>query len=182
MNLDEAWRTLGLAPTDDTALLRRRYADRLRLLHPDRSTSTDAHERTVAITAAYRTILTHLAREQTASPPALVPLAVDDDQAITVGLAPEMTFELITDAADRLGEITHLDPQDGLVQVTIDFLEAPACQLIASIEAAGPSATLVRCHLASLDSAAPPPLRAVVGLLVAEVVRVTPTRRSAPGR
>lgn len=183
MNLDEAWRTLGLPPTEDTALLRRRFTQRLLDLHPDRSLRPDAHDRTVALTIAYRTILAHLATHPSSSPgPELVPIAVTDDDRVTVGLLPDETFGILVEAAQRLGEITHIDPGSGLLQTTIDFVEAPPCQLTVAFEETTGASVGLRADLVSLTGDPPPPLRAVIGLLVAEMVRVSPTSRTPPLR
>lgn len=183
MNLDEAWRTLGLAPTEDTTLLRRRFAQRLHDLHPDRSIRPDAHDRTVALTIAYRTILAHLALRPSPPPaPELVPIAVTDDDRITVGLRPDETFGILLEAAQRLGEITHIDPGSGLLQTTVEFVEAPPCQLTVLLEETTGSGVGLGVDLVSLTGDPPPPLRAVVGLLVAEMVRVSPASRTSPPR
>lgn len=61
MDRSEALGVLGLVEATDEASVRSAFRSRLRDTHPDLNAASDATERTVRLTTAYRVVLAHLA-------------------------------------------------------------------------------------------------------------------------
>jgi hypothetical protein len=186
VDLAEAWTHLGIDPTDDPEAVRAAYLARLRVVHPDKvpaAQSATANDATIALLAAYRVAVRHLDAPDppTSDAPAepgsptrpFVPVALLEDDTISVALPPDATYGLVVEAAHHLGEVTHIEPSSGLLQVMLEFVEAPPCSLLVSLQGRATGVTEVFCTVESLASAPPPPVEAVARLLLDEMVAVS---------
>jgi hypothetical protein len=197
MELTEAWHHLGIEPTQDLDEIRSAYLARLHLVHPDKATgdAAEANDRTIALTTAYR-VAVDLSRDEPAhadpgghdrpggragpSPDApgsrrvaVVPIAMVENDTIAVALPPDATYALVVEAAHRLGEVTHIEPSSGLLQVVLEFVEAPPCSLLVSLQGRATGVTEAFCTVESLEAQPAPPIDAVVSLLLDEMVAVS---------
>lgn len=179
VELSEARAILGVTVEDGRRHVRAAYLSRLRDAHPDRNDAAGAHERTVRLGDAYRTALAGLGVSDppsiggsdpgtaTTTPAAtVVPVAMLSDDTVGVGAPPDEVWGLLLEASHRLGEIAFIDPGAGLLQVVIEFLEDPVCQLVLSLQGRATGVTEVFCTVESLETGPPPPIAAVTRLLV----------------
>lgn len=192
MQINEARRVLGLSGTDaaDPSTLRRAYRRLIRHAHPDVNDRPDAGDRTARITLAYRVLTDALAvaatdemprstrssartptapvRSRRQSAPVQPGIAVRllDDQSISVGAPAEETLMLLLDTAHELGEISYLDRMAGLVEVIVEFVEAPTSSVLFSLQGRGDGTTEVFCTVEALSGGDSPPADAVTRLVV----------------
>jgi hypothetical protein len=181
VELKQAWRVLGIDPSDDPDEVRAAYTRRLFELHPDHSSAPDANEATVELNAAYRDVVTELerpshieaAREtaprgaQPGAPArAVVAVAKLADDTIGVGAPGPETFAVLLDACHRLGEVTYVEPGSGMIQVLVEFLDGPVCQLLLTLQGRATGVTEAFCTIESIDDRPAPPIDAVTDLLV----------------
>jgi len=174
---------LGLGPDASPDDVRRAYRRLVVETHPDRSDAEDATVRTVALTEAYA-LLRHgtpapaddsrPAAGRPADPGAawdgpLVAVSMVDDDTLAVDAPADTTLLLLIEAAHELGDVVYLDPSSGLLEVLVEFLEAPTCSLLLTLQGRGNGTTEVFCTVETLTGDAPPPVEAVVRL-VAETV------------
>ena len=185
MSFDDAARILGVPADAGASTVRARYLERLLVVHPDHNRSADATERTIEINAAYRTLLGRPTPRQPSSPPhpsappsapAEEPLAVGDwwgpvgiqlldDDTIAVHAPGGETVLRMIEAAGDLGEITFCDPSLGMVQVVIEFLEAPTAQILMTTQDRGDGSTEVFCSVDPFDGGEVPATRPVVEII-----------------
>ena len=176
MELPDAWHQLGISPTSDTREIRAAFLGRLHLVHPDRSESPQANDDTVALTAAYRLVVEHVtttAADTDASMRPVVPIGMVGDDTIAVALPPDETFTLLIEAAHRLGEITHVEASSGMLQLIVEFVEAPTCQLLMTVQRRAATVTEVICTVESLEAEPGPPTNSVAKLLLEGMVAVS---------
>ena len=83
---------------------------------------------------------------------------------------------LLLDAAHELGEISYLDPSAGLVEVVVEFVEAPTSSVLLSMQGRATGVTDVFCTVEPLSGGDAPPADAVTRLLWRTLVE----RSSAP--
>jgi len=182
---------LGLGPDAGPGDVRRAYRRLVVEAHPDVSDAEDATVRTIALTEAYA-LLRHGPPAPAGStgfadaspsgsaaarptdpgatwdgPPVAVSLV--DDDTLAVNAPAETTLLLLIEAAHELGEVIYLDPSSGLIEVLVEFVEAPTCSLLLTLQGRGNGTTEVFCTVETLTGDAPPPVEAVVRL-VAETV------------
>ena len=173
MNRERALRTLGLekgARADD---INRAYRALIRQAHPDAGGSTAVAAR---ITEAYH----WLQRADTQSPPPPrapqpdQPSPVTTDDSMTLLLPPGDVFIRLVEAGHQLGEVSYIDRDAGIVQVTFTADNGVVCQLAATVASGSGSAsrgdTRVEFTLDPLASGEPPPIGRVVAHL-ARLVR-----------
>jgi hypothetical protein len=180
VDLTEAWVQLGIAPTSDPDAVRAAYLARLHLLHPDHSAAPDANAVTATLTDAYQRIQGHLAvTDATAEPPEglladqpleVVPIALVADDTIAVALPAGETYSLLVEAAHHMGEVVHIEPSSGMLQVVVEFLDAPTCQLLLTMQGRATGITEVFCTVESLEPEPAPPTDAVARVLLDEVL------------
>ena len=89
-----------------------------------------------------------------------------DDQSISVGAPAEETLMLLLDTAHELGEISYLDRMAGLVEVIVEFVEAPTSSALFSLQGRGDGTTEVFCTVEALSGGDSPPADAVTRLVV----------------
>ena len=181
---------LGLGPDAGPDDVRRAYRRLVAEVHPDVSDAEDATVRTVALTEAYA-LLRHgapgPARPASAAgtgpvggapdrpdpgavwdgPPVEVVLV--DDDTLAVGAPADTTLLLLVEATHELGDVVYLDPSSGLLEVLVEFVEAPTCSVLLTLQGRANATTEVFCTVETLSGDEPPPVDAVVRL-VAEAV------------
>ena len=189
---DQARRLLGVAEGADVAALRAAYRRLLRSTHPDVSERRDATARTIELTAAYR-LLVSLPEESEEvvghdGPPGapdaptrpaqaageardvparrVVDVALLEDQTIGIAAPPDETLLLLLEAAHDLGEVSYLDPSAGLLEVVVEFVEAPTSSILLSLQGRATGITEVFCTVEPLSGGEAPPGDAVARLVV----------------
>jgi hypothetical protein len=186
VDLAEAWTHLGIDPTDDAEAVRAAYLARLRVVHPDKvpaDRSASANDATIALVAAYEVAVRHLGAGGTDDAPAptapaapprpFVPIGLVEDDTIAVALPPDATYALLVEAAHHLGEVTHIEPSSGLLMVVVEFVEAPPCSLLLTLQGRATGVTEVFCTVESLEAQPAPPIAAVARLLLEQMVAVS---------
>ena len=166
-------RTLGLekgARADD---INRAYRALIRQAHPDAGGSTAVAAR---ITEAYH----WLQRAGTQSPPPPRPPQPDQpspvttDDSMTLLLPPGDVFIRLVEAGHQLGEVSYIDRDAGIVQVTFTADNGVVCQLAATVVAGGSATSRgdarVEFTLDPLASGLAPPIERVVNRLARMMV------------
>jgi hypothetical protein len=175
----EALVVLGLTDAPDEPTVRSAFRARLRETHPDLNAATDATERTVRLTTAYRVALAHLNRPapspdrprppaQPAAPtPTVEPIGVElvDAETIGIGAPAAEVLPLLIEAAHQLGDITYLDPGAGLLEVVVEFVGAPTSSVVLSLQGRATGITEVFCTVEPLSGGEAPSDEAVTHLL-----------------
>lgn len=201
----DARRLLGVDDSADAEQVRAAYRGLLLRTHPDVSGAADATARTIALTRAFRLLSEPAPTHGSASPgsasgsstapptaPAAAPdppttrLAEHDHEPVTVELVDDDTIALgapagealmlLLDVAHELGEISYLDPSAGLVEVVVEFVEAPTSSVLMSMQGRATGVTDVFCTVEPLSGGDAPPADAVTRLLWRTLVE----RSSAP--
>lgn len=190
----DARRILGLDPSMplDARVLRTAYRRMLRLTHPDVSRHPEAGERTAALRSAFE-VLAAAVTDGTAHPtppptvegarhrasrdatrpeagPAPVRVRLLDDSSISVAAPADETFGLLLEASHDLGDVSYLDAGVGLVEVIVEFVEAPTSSVLFSLQGRADGSTEVFCTVEPLGGGEAPPAEAVTRL-VAEALR-----------
>ena len=173
MNRERALRTLGLekgARADD---INRAYRALIRQAHPDAGGSTAVAAR---ITEAYH----WLQRAGTQSPPPPRPPQPDQpspattDDSMTLLLPPGDVFIRLVEAGHQLGEVSYIDRDAGIVQVTFTADNGVVCQLAATVVSGGITSSRgdarVEFTLDPLASGKAPPIERVVNRLARMMV------------
>ena len=192
---------LGLTEDEaaDPDTLRGAYRRRLRQLHPDLNHSPGAATATHELTEAYRTLAAEPGEESTgprrpAEPPRSretrrgrqgpatagrsLAVSVLDDSSILVRADRETTFSAVLEAANELGNIGYLDPSAHLLEVIVEFLEAPTSSIVVSLQGRAEGTELF-CSVEPLSGGESPPLAAVTALVARTLgeLSLPPTRR-----
>lgn len=183
MQIHEARRLLGIGDAEpiDASKLRGTYRQLVRLAHPDISDHPEAGDRTARLTLAYRILVEALdsssgepgepgepgeASAPRSPPEPTVAIRLLADQSISVEAAAEETFMLLLDTAHHLGEISYLDRTAGLVEVVVEFVEAPTSSVLFSLQGRSDGTTEVFCTVEALSGGDSPPADAVTRLVL----------------
>ena len=190
MHETDARRILGVTDDADADAARSAYRSRLLRTHPDVSGSRDATERTVELTRAYRVLMARLSAAPPPQPPqppqpatrpepgpSLEPIliAMVDISTIGIGAPPNETLMILIDAAHELGEISYLDPSAGLLEIVVEFIEAPTSSVLLNMQGRATGITEVVCTVEPLSGGDAPPTDAVTRLLFRTLVEMAPT-------
>jgi len=180
-----AWTQLGISPTDDVEVVRAAYLAQLHRLHPDHSAAPDANAVTADLTVAYQQVQSHLLQADPATdrtqpapraakvqPAELIPIALIADDTIAIALPANETYSLLVEAAHQLGEVVHIEPSSGMLQVVVEFVDAPVCQLLLTMQGRATGVTEVFCTVESLEPVPAPPASAVARILLDELIAV----------
>ncbi len=186
MEQHEARRILGVGHDADGDAVRAAYPGLLLRTHPDVSGAVDATQRTIELTRAFQLLstappdATDTAPDRTTpepptpeptapegTPPEVEPLDVElvDDDTIAIGAPANETLLLLIEAAHRLGEISYLDPSAGLLEVVVEFIEAPTSSVLLAMQGRATGVTDVFCTVEPLSGGEAPPADAVTRLL-----------------
>ncbi len=186
MDRHDAARVLGVAETAGPDEVRRAYRDLIARYHPDRA-GRDATDRASLINTAYAVLRTApalrgggRADRPAPPPPAGAPPGppsrprrptvgvTGDDDTLSIALPPDEAFLAVLDAGHQLGEVTYVDPDNGLIEVVVSFVEAPTSSVVISFQGRL-DRTDAFCTIASLGADEPPPLADVVSLFAAAI-------------
>ena len=170
MNQERALRTLGLdseARADD---INRAYRALIRQAHPDAGGSTAVAAR---ITEAYHWLQRSEAQSAKSSnttlPPKPQPPATDKtDDSMTLLLPLGDVFLRLVEAGHQLGEVSYVDRDAGIVQVTFTADNGVVCQLAATVTSGAATSrgdARVEFTLDPLASGQAPPIGRVVNHL-----------------
>ena len=198
MQVEEARRILGVSVVDDPAAVRAAYRRLLHHTHPDVSAVPDATDRTVRLTQAYTVLVTHHTRPTPAGgvPPAgpepvpeqpvepaepvepvePVGAALVDADTIAVAAPADEVLLLLIETAHALGEISYLDPSAGLVEIIVEFVEAPTSSVLLSMQGRGTGVTDVFCTVEPLSGGDAPPSDAVTRLVLGTLLETSAVR------
>lgn len=174
---DRARRLLGIPPGARGDAARAAYRRLVKRHHPDVSDEEGAERRTAELTAAYRLVR---AREQvrgreqvraqehvpTPEPPPAAAARLLADDVIGLDTPLREALMLVLDAAHELGEVSYLDPSSGLVEVVVEFLQAPTSSVVLSLHATPGGHTAVACEVEPLSGGSAPPAAAVTQLVL----------------
>ena len=185
MRVSEAQAILGVGADDDRNAVRSAYRSLLLRTHPDVSRHADAAARTMRLTTAYTTLLDPAVdaavdrdtRDHDPSPdevpePGREPVVVTLVGTDTIGVeAPaNETLMLLIDAAHRLGEITYLDPAAGLIEVVVEFVEAPTSSILMTLQGRATGTTEINVTVEPLSGGSSPPGDAVTRLVLRTLI------------
>lgn len=182
---------LGVDPDSPPRLVRARYRSLVMRAHPDRSSRPDAAERTRRLTMAYRVLHGAALRgagseHAPARPDATAgdaaapapPRAADHEVqsltgeptllgATTIGLSlpAQVAYRKLLDVALDLGEVTYVDRSSGLLEVIVEFMDAPTSSVVLTV-VAQPSGSRIDCAVEPLSGGSAPGADAVTRLLL----------------
>lgn len=180
MNRERALRTLGLEKGAQADEINRAYRALIRQAHPDAGGRTEVAAR---ITEAYHwlqragpapTRPTRTPRPESTAPPhsrrARAFAAERADDSLALHLPPGDVFTRLCEAGHELGEVSYVDPDTGMVQVTFTAPTGVVCQLTATVipgsaPGSGQQDTRVEFTLDPLAGGMAPPITAVVSHL-----------------
>jgi len=197
---DVARRLLEVPVGADATALRAAYRRLLRTTHPDVAPGLGAAERTIELRAAYELLLGLViddpvagrptetptpppyrpgARRRAATDPADRPAPVDvvrlDADTVGIALPPDETLMVVLEAANRLGEVAYLDPSAGMVEVIVEFIDAPTSSVLVHLQGRATGRTEVVCSIEPLSGGQVPPVEAVTTLVQRTLAEVAAT-------
>lgn len=159
---------LGVAEDTAWSDVRAAFRRLVRAHHPDTAGPAGGARVTRVIEAyaaldAHRREPAHAPRppEPTAAP---VDTSADGD-TVSVHAPRHEVFFRVLDAAHELGEVTYVDPNIGLIEVIVEFVDWPTCSLVVTFQGRATGATEAWCTLESLGPGPAPPVGAVALLL-----------------
>jgi hypothetical protein len=178
VTLDEALAVLDSDRTADLATVRVRYRRLVRRHHPD--VAGDAGQaRTAQLNLAWKVVqsIEVWSAPRAAPAPAAAstaprapsgsrprPRLRDQPNVVPLPAPTRAVFDRLAEAADRLGDISYLDRQDGILETIIRPEGGPSCSLMLTIRQQGDD-TLAECVLESLEGRPAPPIEEVVAAL-----------------
>ena len=178
MNRERALRTLGLEKGARPADINRAYRALIRQAHPDAGGSTAVAAR---VTEAY-----HWLQRAGSSPPpppkpsppkSAAPFEAKTDDSLVLHLPAGDVFARLVEAGHHLGEVSYIDHDTGMVQVTFTADNGVVCQLAATIVFGGgsdsPSDVRVEFTLDPLATGEAPPIGRVVAHLARLISNVS---------
>jgi hypothetical protein len=89
-----------------------------------------------------------------------------DDDTIAVPAPADEVLMMLVDTAHSLGDISYLDPSNGLVEVIVEFVEAPTSSVLLSMQGRATGVTDVFCTVEPLSGGDAPPADAVTRLIL----------------
>lgn len=89
-----------------------------------------------------------------------------DAGSISIEAPADEALMLLLDSAHSIGEISYLDRTAGLVEVIVEFIEAPTSSLLFSLQGRADGSTEVFCTVEPLSGGDAPPVDAVTRLVV----------------
>lgn len=181
--VEQARRLLGLDGPCGVREVRSAYRRRVKEVHPDVNRSGQAGDLTRRLTAAYQLLVVEAARSGPAAAPGAArsgPVAAPgaateaaaasarmvDDDTIQLDAPREEALMSLLEASHRLGEVSYLDRGSGLVEVVVEFQEAPTSSLVLVLQGRAAGGTEVMCTVEPLSGGTSPPVEAVTALLL----------------
>jgi hypothetical protein len=176
---DAARRVLGVGRGSSLEELRAAYRTALRRAHPDHAGAGDAADSaTRDVVAAYR-----LLTERSAAPPPPPPatsaphaapppasgetsISVDGDTVVAELPAGDL-FPMLVAVAERLGDVTHVEPESDLLEFLVELPRWGTCSVLLSLQGRATGVTEAWCTVEPLRGGPPPPAEEVATLLAA---------------
>ncbi len=199
MQVEQARQILGVGVEDDSAVVRAAYRRLLLQTHPDVSRSEQATDLTIRLTQAYTVLVDRPAPDGATGPAGAGPAPPPAEPApppepapepVVAGLVDADTFAvaapadevllLLVDTAHALGEISYLDPSAGLVEIIVEFVEAPTSSVLLSMQGRATGVTDVFCTVEPLSGGEAPPSDAVTRLVLQTLVERSAARPADP--
>ncbi|MFN8051159.1 MAG: hypothetical protein U0Q22_06990 [Acidimicrobiales bacterium] len=195
MTYEEALALLGLGPGDtDEATVRAAYLVAIRATHPDLHDRSSATADSAAVIAAYELLISAptppldpssgspAGRPQAAEPgtepgaaaemgvePGVDVVVIADD-TIEVAAPVDLTYALLLQAAHDAAEVTFLDRSAAILQIVVEFVDEPVCQVIFDLQGrAARGTTEIFCTIESLEERPAPPIEAVTQFVAAQL-------------
>ena len=161
--------------------MRAAYRAALRRTHPDVAAAGQASDRATAeIVEAYRLLSATSetadrpppSSTSTAPPPTPAPSASEtavtvEGDTVTADLPAGDLYPLLLDVAERLGEVTHVEPESGLLEFLVELPGRGTCSVLLTLQGRGSGITEAWCTVEPLRGGAPPPADEVATLLAA---------------
>ena len=170
MERGEARKVLGVGADATPEQVRAAYRRLVRRHHPDVAAgASEATARTARITEAYA-VLQRADPALPAARPATPPEVLDGDTLTLVG-SPDDAFLLVLEALHRIGDVTHIDRDGGLLEALVHFDDGQICSLVVSFQGRATGVTEAFCTLQSLDARPTPPVAPVVAQLIEVLTR-----------
>ena len=95
-----------------------------------------------------------------------------DEDTLAVGAPPAETYALLHEAASRIGDISYLDAQLGILEMIVRFEGGPSCSVMLTLQGRALH-TEVFVTMESIESTPAPPIGPVVEALVATMTAIT---------
>lgn len=181
MELDEARAILGVAASATPAEIRAAYRRLVRVHHPDVTPGQAAAAHTVRLNQAYALLRrppTSVVAGPTTQPPPPTPHRPRpfeahpvDGETIALAAPAEEAFFVMLDAAHRVGDVTHVDPEGGLIETLVTADDGRIFSLVVSFQGRGNGTTEAFLTLEALDSGPCPAVSALTEYIVATIAR-----------
>lgn len=187
---NEAYRVLGLAPGADPVDVRHAYRQLIRAVHPDHHGPGTA-EATATLNEAFRVLRTSVGAtasgvessppsgrsDPPAPPPAPgTPMSVavlrPDGDSLSVAAPADDVFLWIRSALGRVGQITYVDADAGLVEAVVAEASGNQTSVVVSLQGRGDGTTEAFCTAERLSGSAAVDLARIVDRVVEELVRL----------
>jgi hypothetical protein len=176
---DAARRLLGVGAGASEAELRAAYRSALRRTHPDVAGVGRASDHATAdVVEAYRLLATVRSEPAPRSASPTTPttptttttttpatgVSVDGDTVVADLPAGDL-YPILLDVADRLGDVTHAEPESGILEFLVDLPGRGPCSVLLTLQGRAAGVTEAWCTVEPLRGGPPPPTDEVVALL-----------------
>jgi hypothetical protein len=160
MTPDAARALLGVALDADWETVRRRYRERIRVVHPD--VSGGSAEEAAALNVAFATLVR--ARREPAAPPVgesplmssraiAVDVALVGNDTLMIDAPPDETFRRVLAGLDLIGEISYIDRSAPIAEAIVVLDDGTSHSLVVTFQGRG-LATEVFATLEALEAVA----------------------------
>jgi hypothetical protein len=183
VELEEARRTLGVAPGATVEAVRAAFRRLVLERHPDHAGATGTGE-TARLIEAYRVL--RGAPRPAPRPPVpsapVVPEPVDrrgtagvrvEGDTVFVDRPASEVWALLREAADGLGEIAYVDRSAALLEIVVEFVDWPVSSVVCSLQGRA-TGTEIWCTVAALGTGEPPPAAGVARLVAERLATLHP--------
>lgn len=177
MDHEDARQLLGVGRSATSAQLRSAYHERLRATHPDLNGGSSAA--VAAVVEAYRLLAGDPAPVPRAEPPVAPPpppapdpnvAVVVEGDTVAADLPAGDLFPMLVAAGDAIGDVVHVDPEGGLLEVIVQMPGYGPCSVLLTLQGRAAGMTEAWCTVETL-SGRPPPSTAEITALIAAGMR-----------
>jgi hypothetical protein len=93
-------------------------------------------------------------------------VAVDGD-TVTADLPAGDVFPILVDVAERLGDVTHVEPESGILEFLVELPGYGTCSVLLTLQGRATGVTEAWCTVEPFRGGSPPPVEEVATLLAA---------------